>query len=249
MSLDTSANGLPQERNSLLLLGNLPHDEFLSLLTRCFAYVRTPACDGISASILESLALGIPVIASENGRRPPGVITYPENDADKLYDQLRYVTEHYAEVKKGAKFENLTNNTKQTADWILEYPGACSRRARTSLGVTMANRQPGSVSRRSAEMNCGPAVSKQFANVGMSWLPSGREAPAGRLVPLRLLNRNSSSLTKRMSRTWFPRCKDYFRRHAKARFAKPNRFAAANLSCWGTSACPTELSRIGTGRS
>ena len=114
----------PEERNSLLLLGNLSHDEFLSLLTRCFAYVRTPACDGISASILESLALGIPVIASENGRRPPGVITYPENDADKLYDRLRYVTEHYAEVKKGAKFENLTNNTKQTADWILEYPAA-----------------------------------------------------------------------------------------------------------------------------
>jgi glycosyltransferase involved in cell wall biosynthesis len=112
-----------QERNSLLLLGNLPHDEFLSLLTRCFAYVRTPACDGISASILESLALGIPVIASENGRRPLGVITYPENDADQLYDRLRYVAENYAEVKKGAKFENLTNNTKQTADWILEYSG------------------------------------------------------------------------------------------------------------------------------
>src|SRR5438445_330070 len=35
-----------EERASLLLLGNLMHDQFLTLLSRCFVYLRTPACDG-----------------------------------------------------------------------------------------------------------------------------------------------------------------------------------------------------------
>src|SRR5262249_48122981 len=64
------------EKHGVLLLGNLPHDEFLTLLSRCYGYLRTPACDGVSSSVLESLALGVPVVASENGRRPPGVVTY-----------------------------------------------------------------------------------------------------------------------------------------------------------------------------
>ena len=52
--------GRPEGRNSLLLLGNLGHDEFLSLLSRCFLYLRTPECDGVAASVLESLALQSP---------------------------------------------------------------------------------------------------------------------------------------------------------------------------------------------
>src|SRR6266852_4303732 len=39
-----------------------------------------PACDGVSASVLESLALGVPVVASENGRRPAGVVTLFRNE-------------------------------------------------------------------------------------------------------------------------------------------------------------------------
>ncbi len=52
------------ERESLLLLGNLNHDAFSTLLEQCFAYIRTPACDGVAASVLESLALNVPVVAS-----------------------------------------------------------------------------------------------------------------------------------------------------------------------------------------
>ena len=109
------------ERDSLLLLGNLDHDQFLSLLTRCFAYVRTPACDGVSASVLESLALGIPVIASENGTRPQGVITYSENDAAELCDRMLRLIENHKAVR-----EELTNraplsggdNVGKMADWL-----------------------------------------------------------------------------------------------------------------------------------
>jgi len=85
------ANWPSEERASLLLLGNLNHDQFLTLLTRCFVYLRTPACDGVAASVLESLALGIPVVASENGRRPAGVVTYDDPSAADMADKLRFV--------------------------------------------------------------------------------------------------------------------------------------------------------------
>ena len=80
---------LPEERESLLVLGNLSHDAFLTLLTRCDVFLRTPACDGVSASLLEAVALGVPVVASENGRRPAGVITYAEMDAADMCRKLR----------------------------------------------------------------------------------------------------------------------------------------------------------------
>ncbi len=108
------------EAESLLLLGNLTHDEFLTLLSRCFAYIRTPACDGVSASVLESLALGVPVVASENSRRPPGVVSYPADDPAALCVRLVYLVEHYDEMKGQTRLGSAENNTRRTADWLLE---------------------------------------------------------------------------------------------------------------------------------
>jgi len=110
------------ERQSLLLLGNLAHDEFLTLLRRCFAYIRTPACDGVSASVLESLALGIPVIASENGHRPANVTTYPEGDPADLCAKLICLTEAHDQIKKEARLQVTEDNIARTVDWLLGTP-------------------------------------------------------------------------------------------------------------------------------
>jgi glycosyltransferase involved in cell wall biosynthesis len=59
---------------------DLDHDAFLTVLTRSTLYLRTPITDGVASSVLESLALGVPVVACENGTRPRGVITYPATD-------------------------------------------------------------------------------------------------------------------------------------------------------------------------
>ena len=107
-------------KNGLLLLGNLPHDDFLTLLSRCSAYLRTPACDGVSSSVLESLALGIPVVASENGRRPSGVLTYVDGDPADLCDKLDHLITNYADIKRHTHLHSPANNTARMADWILE---------------------------------------------------------------------------------------------------------------------------------
>jgi glycosyltransferase involved in cell wall biosynthesis len=106
----------------LLLLGNLAHDEFLTLLTRCFAYIRTPACDGVSSSILESLALGVPVVASENGSRPTNVITFRGEDAEDLCAKLIGLAASYAQAKDQARLEDAEDNISRTVDWLLEEP-------------------------------------------------------------------------------------------------------------------------------
>ena len=69
--------------SNVLLCGDLPHDQFLSLMTRTRMYVRTPSKDGVCSSVLEALSLGLPVVASENGTRPASVVTFtPDNAAD-----------------------------------------------------------------------------------------------------------------------------------------------------------------------
>jgi glycosyltransferase involved in cell wall biosynthesis len=111
----------PSERTSLLLLGNLSHDAFMTLLERCFACIRTPACDGVAASVLESLSVGVPVVASENYNRPPRVTTYRENDADDLCNKLAFVAVNYAQVKEQTQLQSgAEDNITRTADWLLE---------------------------------------------------------------------------------------------------------------------------------
>lgn len=113
-----------EERRSLLLLGNLPHDDFLTLLTRCSAYLRSPACDGVAASVLEALGLGIPVVASENGRRPAGVITYRDGDAADMSAKMVYIMENYdvvrAQMDGSLDSDDVQDNVAYMADWLTQ---------------------------------------------------------------------------------------------------------------------------------
>jgi glycosyltransferase involved in cell wall biosynthesis len=121
-----------EERESLLLLGNLSHDEFLTLLNRSFAYIRTPACDGVSSSILEALAFGVPVVASENGSRPHGVITYRAGHATDLCAKLVDMAEQ-GRQRHRTQMQSDENNIAKTVDWLLGHPGAVEERREESV--------------------------------------------------------------------------------------------------------------------
>ena len=110
------------ERESLLLLGNLTHDEFLTLMSRSYVYLRTPACDGVAASVLESLALGIPVVASENGRRPAGVVTYEDADPSDMVTKLAFVRQNYERIQAGLHLEDAEDNVGRMVDWLVGEP-------------------------------------------------------------------------------------------------------------------------------
>jgi glycosyltransferase involved in cell wall biosynthesis len=82
----------------ICILEDLDHDAFLTALQRSMLYLRTPITDGVASSVLESIALGVPVVACENGTRPEGVLTYPADDARRMALAVEYVLEHHAEA-------------------------------------------------------------------------------------------------------------------------------------------------------
>ncbi len=83
-----------EKEGVILLAKSLNHNEFLSLLARADIYLRTPTSDGVASSVLEALSVGTQVIASENGRRPKGVISYTATDANDLQEKVAHVLEH-----------------------------------------------------------------------------------------------------------------------------------------------------------
>jgi len=80
------------------IVDDLAHEAFLVALGRASLYVRTHVSDGVCSSVLEALALGIPVVASENHQRPPGVITYSPEDAEALRAAIDDVLHRRAEI-------------------------------------------------------------------------------------------------------------------------------------------------------
>jgi glycosyltransferase involved in cell wall biosynthesis len=82
----------------ICFVNDLDHDAFLTTLQRSTIYLRTPITDGVASSVLESQALGVPVVACDNGSRPAGVITYPAEDASALAAAVEHVIARRADV-------------------------------------------------------------------------------------------------------------------------------------------------------
>ena len=87
--------------DQICLVDDLDHDAFLTALTRSALYLRTPITDGVASSVLEALALRVPVVACENGTRPSGVVTYDAEDADRLAAAVEHVIDHRDDVLAG----------------------------------------------------------------------------------------------------------------------------------------------------
>ena len=85
-------------RERICLIADLDRDTFLTTLQRSSIYLRTPITDGVASSVLESIAVGTPVVASENGTRPEGVITYPAEDGMEMADAVEHVVARRADV-------------------------------------------------------------------------------------------------------------------------------------------------------
>lgn len=90
-----TAHGLADR---ICILEDLDHDAFLTTLQRSTLYLRTPITDGVASSVLESIALGVPVVACDNGTRPKGVVLYPAEDADAMARSVLHTMDHRADV-------------------------------------------------------------------------------------------------------------------------------------------------------
>lgn len=68
----------------VLLWGDMPHSVTLRAIAECDVLLRTTHYDGDSISVREAIALGTPVIATDNGMRPPDVRLIPPRDGAAL---------------------------------------------------------------------------------------------------------------------------------------------------------------------
>jgi glycosyltransferase involved in cell wall biosynthesis len=76
------------------IAGDLDHGDFLATLAASKVFIRTPVVDGVSSSVLEALGLGTAVVASENGARPEGVMTYQDGSVADFVEKMRAAFEN-----------------------------------------------------------------------------------------------------------------------------------------------------------
>ncbi len=75
----------------ILLAGDVPHPSTIELIRRADVLLRTTLYDGDSISVRESLQLGTPVVATDNGMRPPNVFVAPIGNAGAVARQVLQV--------------------------------------------------------------------------------------------------------------------------------------------------------------
>lgn len=72
----------------ILLLGDVAHEVCLALMSSSDLFVRPTLEDGDAISVREALSLGVPVVASNVGTRPPGTILFKTGDLEDLLSNL-----------------------------------------------------------------------------------------------------------------------------------------------------------------
>jgi glycogen(starch) synthase len=73
---------------NILLLGDVEHDACLAVMSRSDVFIRPTFEDGDSISVREARSLGVPVVASRVGTRPPGVILFEPGEVEDLVAKL-----------------------------------------------------------------------------------------------------------------------------------------------------------------
>jgi glycosyltransferase involved in cell wall biosynthesis len=102
--------------DAVCLTGAVTHDVFLTMLTRSLACIRTPLTDGVSSSVLEALALGVPVLGSDNGTRPAGVELWRPEDPESLRKLMAEAVQNRPSLVARMPRFSAEDNTRKLAD-------------------------------------------------------------------------------------------------------------------------------------
>lgn len=100
------------------LAGDLGHDEFMTLISRSHVHLRTARSDGVSATVLESLSLGIPVLAADNGTRPESTVLYKADDPDDLSKKLLAMLQDPTRQARMVKRPQIVDTAKTEVDLL-----------------------------------------------------------------------------------------------------------------------------------
>lgn len=113
--------------SKVLISGNLAHDQFLTAIQRSDVFIRTHLRDGLCASVIEALSLGVPVVAAEDGIRPPSVITYHPPEAPMLLAKLQQVLKSSDELHSRVQPPKLDGNLDTEISLLLSVANGETR--------------------------------------------------------------------------------------------------------------------------
>jgi len=150
-------------KDAVCVTGSLPHDLFLTLMKRSLAYIRIPLTDGVCSSVLEALALRIPVLASDNGARPPGAELWRAENPERLLQLMaEAATQQDAMI---ARIPTVTaeDNAGRLADDIEQACGVSVDRSRNSSAGSF----PTVASSSNTELNEAPATVSSVREHGL----------------------------------------------------------------------------------
>lgn len=102
--------------DAVCITGSVEHDAFLTMVTRSLACIRSPMTDGVSSSVLEALALGIPVLGVDNGTRPAGVELWQKDDPESLLRLMEEAVENRGAMVARLPRFSAEDNTRKLAD-------------------------------------------------------------------------------------------------------------------------------------
>lgn len=108
----------PDLRDRVLVVDDLPHEVFVQTLGRATVCLRTHLSDGVCSSVMEALSLGVPVVATENHTRPPGVIVYDPQDIDALTSTLDDVLRRRDEISALLRRPEVRDTLAEEADLL-----------------------------------------------------------------------------------------------------------------------------------
>jgi glycogen synthase len=109
-------------RDHVLICGDVPHAITLRAVYESALAWRTTLYDGDAVSVREALHLGVPVIATDNQMRPPGVILVPIGDTAALQSATCQIL---AQPRaKNRQLQGSESNMECTLDLYREIAGA-----------------------------------------------------------------------------------------------------------------------------
>ncbi len=104
--------------NAVHLMGSVAHGAFLNILSHSIAYIRVPMTDGVCSSVLESLKLKVPVLASDNGTRPAGTLLWTQGDVESLLSLMKETVENRQKLVTQIPEIIFEDNAKKLVDDI-----------------------------------------------------------------------------------------------------------------------------------
>jgi glycosyltransferase involved in cell wall biosynthesis len=91
IGLGTGVGGSYSSLEGVMMPGDIPHQQCLTLISRADVFVRPTFADGDSISVREALALGVPVIASDCVSRPADAVLFKSGNEDDLIAKIKCV--------------------------------------------------------------------------------------------------------------------------------------------------------------